>query len=200
MVLNQKDLQKNEPLKRSVIRTMKKDIKWLKRIGFAKQGAVPYPAKQDVQFIDSGLVAKEKIRLQGSTIVEPKKNQDNLESPIDFGKKLAVPKAKVNSNLYNVTVKDDSGQIQEKQAPKEITKELKEQEITKPQEPYKEPYQEPYQEPYKEKAYLSQVPLAVREKLKASTKVEEEKRKKFIEEVEEWVALHSKNKEGEKKI
>ncbi len=43
----------------------------------------------------------------------------------------------------------------------------------------------------KEKEYLKEIPSAVKEKWAESTKVEEQQRRKFIEDVEKWASLHS---------
>src|SRR3989338_4463787 len=47
--------------------------------------------------------------------------------------------------------------------------------------------------PLPDKEYFKGIPVAAKEKFASSIKVEEEQRKKFMEDVEQWAAAHSNN-------
>ncbi len=162
-------------LQREDIITMRKDIKELKRNKFFKK--IDQPTLKE-QPIPSAVLPKQKT-------VE---NQSPAPKPI-------VQKPKVN--IDSVAAEKESIKFQqvkpmETQAKKPAESivlpkdnEILTEETDKPRTPSEVP----------EKEYLKKIPLAQKEKLKASVKIEEQQRRKFMEDVEKWASSTEENPE-----
>ena len=127
-------------------------------------------------------IEKELARVDG----EIKTLETNHQNIIE--KKQSLQKEITDGNISLESISHEALQ-------KEATKKIQEKEETHP--PAKEHSAPHHKTPLHHAESLKNIPTAVKEKLQTQTNVEEEKRLKFMEDVERWASLNQKNNQHE---